>query len=347
MREILKLCVSLDRTAFETYRGLATECETRHPELATIFSQMAKEERRHVDWWSDLLVAWESGLVPDIADEHELLARLQEVEAEVDQAIPEFFRELSIDEMLDLAAHLEFYMLDPAFGELTDLMQPGNKAEVRKSYEIHVMRLVESIEAYHTKAGLASFLARVLKRTFRDQQRLASLATRDQLTGLYNRRGLFGHLAQWLSWSARYGRPLSVALIDVDNFKRINDTLGHASGDDALRAVAGALESAVRTSDVVGRFGGDEFLVIAPETDEAELARLMDRVNITVREAPLMAGTEPLFLSVSVGGAWTPGGFAVEAETLIAAADRSLYEAKEGGRDRAGAPMLSGPAAYA
>lgn len=345
MREILELCVKLDRTAYETYRGLSAVCTD--PELASVFSAMAKEERQHVDWWSDLLVAWESGLVPDIADEHDLLGRLTDAQSEVDGLVPEFFDSMSIDEMLDLAAHLEFYLLDPVFGELADLMQPGSKIEFRQAYARHVARLVDAIEEHHSGGGLAVFLARVLRRSFRDQQRLASLASRDQLTGLYNRRGLLGHMKQWLSWSARYGRPVAIALVDVDYFKRINDTLGHPAGDDALQGVAAALESVVRESDVVGRFGGDEFLVLAPETNEEELQTLMDRIAAAVRATPLNAGGEPVLMSVSVGGSWVPGGVAILPEALVAAADRSLYEAKEAGRDRASAPLAAGPAAYA
>jgi len=345
MREILEMCVKLDRTAFETYRGLASVCED--PDLAAIFSSMAKEERQHVDWWSDLLVAWEGGLVPDIADEHDLLSRLQEISAEVDVLIPEYFHAMDNDAMLNLASHLEFFMLDTVFGELTDLMQPGSKIEFRQAYSRHVNRLIDAIEEYHSGDGLSVFLARVLRRAFRDQQRLSSLAMRDQLTGLYNRRGLLGHLAQWLSWSARYGRPVAVVLLDVDHFKRINDSLGHPAGDDALEAVAAALTSVVRGSDMVARFGGDEFLVLAPETDEAELIALMERIAQAVRSTPLRAGDEPVLLSVSVGGAWVPGGVVVNPEALVAAADRSLYDAKESGRDRCGAPLPAGAAVTA
>ncbi|TLM98045.1 MAG: diguanylate cyclase, partial [Actinobacteria bacterium] len=277
MREILESCVALDRTAFETYRGMSAVCAVRGDEdLATTFDRMAREERQHIDWWSDLLVAWESGLVPDIADEADLGARLTELITEVEGSVPEVFEALSSDDMLGLGAQIEFFMLDPVFGELTDLMRPGGRSEVSRAYSAHVMRLVEAIERRYEAGGLAVFLARVLKRAYRDQQRLARLAVRDQLTGLYNRRGLLGHVRQWLSWSARYDRPLAVALVDIDRFKQINDEHGHAIGDEALKVVAAALSEVVRGSDLVGRFGGDEFVVLAPETDDADLAVLLD-----------------------------------------------------------------------
>ena len=177
---------------------------------------------------------------------------------------PSSFESLTTDQMLDLAGRMEFFMLDPVFGELTDLMQPGGRIEAREAYSRHVLRIIDAIERRHSEQGLSAFLARALQRAYQDQQRLAALATLDQLTGQYNRRGFLGHLNQWLSWSARYGRPLALALLDIDYFKRINDSLGHPAGDDALVAVAKCIAATVRTSDIVGRFGGDEFVVLAP-----------------------------------------------------------------------------------
>ncbi len=337
MRKILETCMTLDRYAWHLYQELATR--SSDPGLATVFDQMAREEKVHIDWWSDLLTAWESGLIPDIAAEHDIVAQLDEIAHEIAAIDAEQLDAMTQDQTLDLAAHLEFYMLDPVFSELTDLMQPGGRVEAREAYSRHVMRLIEAIETYHSQEGLAAFLARVLRRAYRDQQRLSALATRDQLTGLYNRRGLMGHVGQWTSWSARYGRPMAVALIDVDRFKDINDTYGHGVGDAALQAVSRALEAAVRSSDLVGRFGGDEFLVLAPETARDDLAALMERVLDHVRSAQIRAADEWVSVSVSVGGAWLPGGVDVTVEHLVVLADRSLYAAKESGRNRAGEPL--------
>ena len=334
MREILEVCIQLDRMAYDTYRALAQT--TSDEEFVTCFEQLAKEERVHVDWWSDLLMAWEAGLVPDIADEHGFLERLGEIRTELQSSEVEGYADMSTDDMLDLAVKFEFYLLDPLFGELLGLVRPGSKIDVHESYSRHILRLIELIERRYTRPGLATFLAGVLHRAYRDQQRLASLAVHDQLTGLYNRRGTLDHLAQWLSWSRRYGRPLSVMILDVDRFKRINDEYGHAVGDRALEAVANALTDTVRASDTVGRFGGDEFVVIAPETDGSELEAFMDRLVMAVGERRVESEGEPVSVTVSIGGAWATGGVDVSAEELVAQADRSMYEAKEAGRNRSG-----------
>ncbi len=338
MQAILELCVELDTGAATTYAALADACSDE--EVRLTFQRMGTEETSHVGWWKELLEAWQEGLVPDVADESTILARLRELDEEIEMLLPTDFAELSTDQMLDLAAHLEFFMLDPIFGELLDLVNPGSTREHHEAYSRHVMRLVTCIESRHSRTDLAHFLARVLARSFSDQQRLATLAMHDPLTGLYNRRGFYGYVRQWASWSTRYGHPLGVLLVDIDKFKSINDTFGHPRGDDALRAVSAALCQAVRTSDVVGRYGGDEFAILAPETDSAELVLLMNRIVDVVRDTAFPGGDAGVQLSVSVGGALAQGALPITPEQLLAAADHSLYGAKAAGRDRAGSVVI-------
>lgn len=334
MREILELCVHLDGVAEKTYRDLAEHCPDH--DVARTFRIMSDEEHMHVGWWTELLAAWEDGLVPDIVDQADPMSRLRELGEDVTRIIPEDFSAMDTDSMLNIAAHLEFYMLDPVFGELMSLTGPGSSEVHTEAYRHHVMRLVDAIEKRYSRDELSHFLARMLTRSFRDQQRLAELATRDSLTGLLNRRGLFSAAKQWAAWSARYGHPLSVIVVDVDRFKTVNDRYGHPAGDAALVHIANALTRAVRASDIVGRYGGDEFLVVAPETDAEELRALMQRLLDTVRASQVRLDGEPVPVTVSVGGSWTDGGVTATADQLLAAADRSLYSAKEMGRDRAG-----------
>jgi len=338
MQLILELCVELDTRAASSYAALAAACADEEVKLT--FERMGAEEISHVGWWTELLEAWQQGLVPDVADESTILGRLRELAEEIEMLRPADYAELSTDQMLDLAAHMEFFMLDPVFGELLDLVNPGSTREHHEAYSRHVMRLVGCIESRHSRTDLAHFLARVLARSFSDQQRLAALAMHDPLTGLYNRRGFYGYVRQWASWSTRYAHPLGVLLVDIDRFKSINDSFGHPQGDDALRAVSAALCQAVRTSDVVGRYGGDEFAILAPETDADELVLLMNRIVDVVRDTVFTGGASPVQLSVSVGGALAQGALQITPEQLLAAADHSLYEAKAAGRDRAGSVVV-------
>jgi diguanylate cyclase (GGDEF)-like protein len=336
VKDILERCIALDTAAQETYAQLAARCPDA--ELKRTFERMGAEEWSHIEWWRELRDAYARGRVPDVPDEAALRETIEDAARSIGPLLELDFDTLDTDGMLELAIRMEFFMLDPAFGELIDLLDPGSAGHHREAYSRHVLRLVHEIETRYSHAGLAPFLARVLARTYRDQERLTTLATRDPLTGLYNRRGFYNYLAQWCSWSERYNHSLGVLLVDVDYFKAVNDTYGHPAGDVALCAVADALKHAVRDSDLVGRYGGDEFAVLAPEASADALRILADRVLESVRAAELddkLAGTK---LTVSIGCAYLSQGGATTPEALLSCADRSLYEAKAAGRDRSGAP---------
>lgn len=346
MRTILDLCVRMDTFARSTYETMASACS--NPELAEVFRRMAIEESNHVEWWSDLLSAWDRGLVPDVVNDTEGLERhMRQLFEEMQTTTPAEIEAYSDDERLDLAARLEFFMLDPIFGELLDLTEPGGARIHREAYARHLERVIGAIEMFYARGDLARFLARVLRRAWRDNLALASFASRDPLTGLYNRRGLMAHLEQWCSWAERYDRPLGILLIDVDDFKRVNDSHGHSVGDLALRAVGTALEAGVRGSDMVARYGGDEFAVVAPETAAEELAALAQRLVDGVRATPLTDWDgSRIPLSISVGGSILAGPCANGGQdALLAAADASLYEAKNAGKGRTGViATVSAPA---
>jgi diguanylate cyclase (GGDEF)-like protein len=159
---------------------------------------------------------------------------------------------------------------------------------------------------------------------------LVRMAAEDPLTGLLNRRAMEERLEQELQRTARYGEPLSVLLMDVDGLKQINDAHGHAGGDRALRVVARAMREQSRAIDLTGRWGGDEFLVAAPNTDTAPATHLADRIRRAVVDSP--DGPAP---TVSIGVATCrEQGRAVPASRLIALADDALYRAKQLGRNR-------------
>jgi len=162
---------------------------------------------------------------------------------------------------------------------------------------------------------------------------LAELASRDELTGLFNRRHMSELLAQQRMACKRAGDGFAVALVDLDHFKRINDTHGHAVGDSVLRAFAEQAGAAMRGTDTVGRWGGEEFLVIYPRSTAHEAAqgaaRLRERVAAAVVTTP---GGQPLTFTVSIGLTEHVPPESVDA--MIERADRAMYQAKSQGRNR-------------
>ena len=173
----------------------------------------------------------------------------------------------------------------------------------------------------------------------------AELATIDGLTGLYNRRRLEDDLGAAMRSANETGRPVSVAMVDVDHFKQLNDTLGHQAGDDALRRVAATLRACLRGHDAVYRYGGEEFCVLLPEAPAADAHAVAERIRATIAGDESMPTAVPgRPLTVSVGVATARGGDPGE---LLHRADEALYAAKQSGRNRvlaAGEP-LSGAAA--
>jgi diguanylate cyclase (GGDEF)-like protein len=159
---------------------------------------------------------------------------------------------------------------------------------------------------------------------------LGAAARTDSRTGLANRRELEERFVAELERATRGGRPLAIVVLDLDWFKEFNDRFGHAAGDRALGRLAEALKLATRTSDIVARLGGEEFAVLAPETDEEEAHLLAERLRAEVRRA---FARQPEKMTVSCGVASFPVHGITSGE-LLHAADRALYQAKEGGRDR-------------
>ncbi len=157
----------------------------------------------------------------------------------------------------------------------------------------------------------------------------------DHLTGLHNRRHLDEQYQQLLSAARRHGVPLTVLIVDVDHFKRVNDTHGHPAGDAVLQEVASRIAASVRTEDVVGRWGGEEFLVLAPHSDLPGGAALAERLRAGVGAAPVVTAGTSLSVTVSVGGATTGGSRSGgRDDDLLRTADANLYAAKAAGRDR-------------
>jgi two-component system cell cycle response regulator len=157
----------------------------------------------------------------------------------------------------------------------------------------------------------------------------------DHLTGLANRRRFERQLEREVARTRRFGRPFCLLLLDIDHFKRVNDTHGHEVGDDVLRRLANTLQAGTRGIDMAARIGGEEFAVLLTETDFAHGLDVAERLRVAVRETEIpVAGSVTVSLGLAEFNASTP-----DARSLFAAADSALYEAKRTGRDRVCCPL--------
>jgi two-component system, cell cycle response regulator len=157
-------------------------------------------------------------------------------------------------------------------------------------------------------------------------------ATRDGLTGLYNRRTVLNRLESELMRCCREGRPIGLALIDLDHFKNVNDTWGHLAGDAVLRQACARVEEIVRPYDLVGRYGGEEFIVVVPGAGREQMLRIGERVRACVADGPMTIDSGEIQVTCSIGVASMVD--VASGNVIIGAADEALYRAKDGGRNR-------------
>ncbi|HEX5365026.1 MAG TPA: GGDEF domain-containing protein [Gallionella sp.] len=206
----------------------------------------------------------------------------------------------------------------------SDLAQPQHAGSP------HPVQILSFIAILATSLlGSIGFLLMVKERADKE---ILHLAMTDSLTGVPNRRSLMDQAERALA--RRSGKPLALFMIDVDHFKLINDTHGHPAGDEVLRQISRLLEERLRGGDVLGRYGGEEFCVIAPDTDTAGALMLAESLRATIAATPLITGSGELFVTVSIGISHCPPDARRELKDVLADADAALYNAKQTGRNK-------------
>ena len=208
----------------------------------------------------------------------------------------------------------------------SQILQEANEelSRLNFSYEMLVVAHKEAKER-------AELLATQLKAA---NIKLRALAFKDDLTGLYNYRHFNEAITRELARCERYQRPLSLVLLDVDQFKRINDTYGHPGGDLVLQTIATEIRKTTRHVDVVTRYAGDEFALILPETNQRGALVKAENCRAIVEAAQIVINGAVVRVTISLGVATLEGGKPVDKEELMAAADRALYQSKQNGRNR-------------
>lgn len=218
-------------------------------------------------------------------------------------------------------------------GEVIGVLNVNNK----RNDEVFTQRDLDLMTLLASHAAIAIENARLY-------EELEQLAVTDGLTQLYVRRHFMEELAKELRRARRYHRPLAVVMMDIDHFKRINDTYGHPVGDEVLRELGRRLRQSARQDDVLGRYGGEEFIAALVETNKERGLQAAERLRRSVEEQPFSTRAGTLAVTISLGLASFPED-AEEMEDLIQKADQALYRAKEEGRNRVVAyrPELASP----
>ena len=216
----------------------------------------------------------------------------------------------------------ELGLLADSFNRMTDQLQAQREQIIGYS-----QRLEETV------ASRTSELAEANAQQQSANRQLAQLATTDELTGLWNRRRFIEMLRRECRRTDRAGTSLALAMVDVDRFKAVNDTFGHAFGDRVLRAVAAHLGREARATDIVARYGGEEFMVLMPDTDAEEATSAAERIRRCVASHPVADEKRSVEVTISIGISASEEGQPPDPETLVRLADETLYAAKQAGRN--------------
>jgi two-component system cell cycle response regulator len=209
--------------------------------------------------------------------------------------------------------------------DLVEGMDAGADDYVTKPYDQHELQV-----RIHAGKRILDLHAQLLaaREALRDQ------AMRDALTALWNRRSILEILGREQARSQRQQIPVAIIMLDIDHFKNINDTHGHLAGDDVLREVAQRLSASVRPYDGIGRYGGEEFLIVLPGCDEKSLPARSEAMRAAISDVPMNIGNATIRVTASFGATVFQPQSTVTSIDLIRVADDALYDAKRAGRNR-------------
>ena len=329
--DILKLCVSIDKKAVMIYEHFSKTCNNE--ELREFWKQKSKEERRHVGLWKKLLSLAEDGAIPNIFDEP---LRIEEELRSIISKIDVLFQSIEncgdITKSFLLALRMEFYALHPAFAMLYRFINDAKQEKLfEEHYDEHLKDFFEIIKRHNALTPELEFLSETISHLWRDNERLAIEINTDGLTKIFNRKGFFDTIKPLVYVAQRNHLFVAIMMIDIDDFKKLNDTYGHQAGDQALARVANLIKVNIRQSDILGRYGGEEFCIFIPYTEKPSLMKVAEKIRREIED-----GTRtgiPVTVSIGVASGYIETDAEKEIDELIKHADESLYQAKSSGKN--------------
>jgi len=332
---ILDLCIDIDKTAIAIYSSLSDYAENEA--LRGFWGKMVTEGQAHLEYWWKLKALPEFKELPDAFDDpdsviHELEKRAGQIQTLQEQ----WEKDKTVSSAFVIAYRLEAYKLHPAMRTLFQYFRPitdGTVPEESKELdETNISAFVEALHKYGEVTPELELIGETLQRLWDQNKALSEQSMVDPLSGLLNRRGFFTMARQMAHLSKRDHTPLSVMLLEIDDFKAINDLHGTQKGDDMLKQIAGKLQSTLRQSDLLARYGGDEFILLLPNTIREGGEAVAEKLRGIVSKAR-PAGVP---MTVSIGGAEDTMKENVEKElqNLIRYAEGNLIVAKTNGKNQ-------------
>ncbi|MFZ2632328.1 MAG: GGDEF domain-containing protein [Desulfosalsimonadaceae bacterium] len=329
MAEIITHCEIIYQDAAQVYQNLSMNAPEK--ELITFWADIAGEKTQ----FAENFRSWaEFEMLPVVFDNPmEIINELQALYYKIQDLIEKTLTLKDISKSFLAAFKLEFYLLHPSFEILLRYVKVlSNELTPAEINPEHINRLFEKLHKYGLVTMELELLGETIRRLWEDNRRMSVQTNFDTLTKTFNRRGIFsmmktlGHVAQ------RNGSNVGIMMIDLDHFKKINDTFGHLYGDKVLRLVSATIRSNIRASDVLGRFGGEEFLIFLSSVNPDFLYEVGEKIRVAVMN--IKEVEMPVTISIGMSHGRISSDIDKEIETLIRRADENLYRAKRDGRNR-------------
>ena len=304
-------------------------------ELKKFWSSIASEEREHVLFWKKAIDFKKNNTIPDIF--YDIDTVILELKNSLNKA-NNLFDSLCIEEnntnYFLTAYWMEFYLLYPSFITLFHYIGIISSEDVFDHvYEKHLLTFVDGFSRFGKSTPEMALLGSLLHNLWKRNNELVSSNMYDGLTELMNRKGISDTMISFASLAQRNSYQISIMMVDIDNFKQINDVYGHQTGDKVLKNVANTIKGSLRKSDLVGRFGGEEFLVFLVNSGEQETYEIAEKMRINIENKC----SSLCKVTVSIG-CLSRDNLRVEIEEeineMLKIADDRLYQAKRSGKNK-------------
>ena len=330
--DILSSCLTLDKKASEIYDNFSKTIKNKKAQA--FWKDMSAQENEHVLFWEQILAMAQNGMLPQLFDRpYELREDLKAMRSNIEQLVKRSKRISNITEAFLVAYRVEFVMLRPEFQSMFHFIKTVlNEPTPGDEYEAHLQGFINALKQYVKVSPELEFLGETILRFREVSEQLALQSYIDFLTGILNRRGLFNTIIPLAYLAQRNSSHVGIMMVDIDHFKKVNDTYGHQTGDEVLKSVARVIKAHVRSSDIVGRYGGEEFLIYLSPVHPDSLLEKAEQIRSAVAKKSDML--VPITVSIGVSAGLIKGGIEKAVAKLIKKADTYLYVAKNTGRNR-------------
>src|SRR4030066_532025 len=329
--DIISLCRENDAKAASIYYNFSLSC--KDDTLRSIWEKMQKEEKAHVGYWQHLLNLVKAGAVPQLFEDPEQIKKeLEALIPKINGFLVESKYPINSSIAFQIACNLELFMLGRPFIYLHIYLQSIIEGKSpADDYERHLTEFIENLNRYGLSPETKIF-GDVIQRIWKENNKLAIQSVKAPLTGLFNRRGFTQTIRPLAYMAQRQGNNVGILMIDVDNFKGINDKYGHQTGDEVLKFISYTTQLHIRHSDIAGRYGGEEFIVFLPNVEPDKLYSVAEKIRSNIEN-----GSHFDFpIKVSIGAAQRKLDQDVESElyAITKSADDLLYTAKKTGKNK-------------